>query len=126
MAQTTIRHPISSSNVWKRDQSAVKLPRTTQVTVTALATAYTETTRLVFLLSISDCEMHEHGSGMTSGKPGNRYAGVPVARPQSRLLASAAPADNALSFAHATDEWIRPPIPQSVPAITFSRPTASA
>ena len=47
-------------------------------------------------------------------------------RPHSCLLASAAPADNARSLAQANCGWMRPPIPQSVPAITFSRPTASA
>src|SRR5205085_7874029 len=37
----------------------------------------------------------------------------------------AAPSTSALSFAHATCGWVRPPKPQSQPAITFSRPSTS-
>ena len=42
---------------------------------------------------------------------------------QSCFVASAAPADSVSSFAHAMSGWMRPPNPQSVDAITFSRPT---
>ncbi len=42
---------------------------------------------------------------------------------QSSLLASLAPSVKAASFAQAICGWTRPPNPQSVPAITFSRPT---
>jgi hypothetical protein len=42
------------------------------------------------------------------------------------LLASAAPSESARSFAHAICGCTRPPRPQSVLAITFSRPTRLA
>src|SRR5579871_872345 len=42
------------------------------------------------------------------------------------LLASRAPSTRAWSFAQAICGWMRPPNPQSVPAMTFSRPTMSA
>jgi hypothetical protein len=45
---------------------------------------------------------------------------------QSWRVASRAPSDNALSFARAICGCTRPPRPQSVPAITFSRPTTFA
>ncbi len=41
----------------------------------------------------------------------------------SCFVASAAPAESVSSFAHAMSGWMRPPNPQSVDAITFSRPT---
>ena len=48
------------------------------------------------------------------------------AQPHSRRLASAAPAASASSFAHAICGCTRPPRPQSVEAMTRSRPTRSA
>ena len=42
------------------------------------------------------------------------------------LLASAAPWASASSLAQAICGWMRPPRPQSVPAMTFSRPTSLA
>ena len=47
-------------------------------------------------------------------------------RCQSWPLASRDPSARALSFAQAICEWTRPPRPQSVPAMTFSRPTTLA
>src|ERR1700720_3664480 len=44
----------------------------------------------------------------------------------SLRLASAAPCTNASSLAQAICGWIRPPRPQSVEAMTRSRPTRSA
>jgi hypothetical protein len=41
-------------------------------------------------------------------------------------VASFAPSASVASFAHAICGWIRPPNPQSVPAMTFSRPTTLA
>ena len=47
-------------------------------------------------------------------------------RVPSRSLASRAPSTSVASFAHATSDEIRPPSPQSVPAMTRSGPTTSA
>jgi hypothetical protein len=60
---------------------------------------------------------------------GNRHLGALQACArfgQSWRVASRAPSDNTLSFARAICGCTRPPRPQSVPAITFSRPTAFA
>ncbi len=77
---------------------------------------------------------HSPPMGPQPGAPPAKRIWSPVAAiypenvvlPQSRLLASTAPADSARSFAQATCGWMRPPMPQSVPATTFSLPTASA
>src|SRR5258705_9347678 len=45
---------------------------------------------------------------------------------QSSRLASCAPSVNAAILAQASWGWSRPPSPQSVPAMTFSRPTSPA
>src|SRR3984957_13596392 len=46
--------------------------------------------------------------------------------PQSSLVASLAPSASTCNLAQAICGWMRPPRPQSVPAITFSRPTTLA
>ena len=46
--------------------------------------------------------------------------------PDNARLASAAPSDNARNFAQAICGCVRPPNPQSVPAITCSGPTSLA
>src|SRR6476646_10829262 len=45
---------------------------------------------------------------------------------QSCFEARSAPSRRARNFSQASCGWIRPPSPQSVPAITFSRPTMFA
>jgi len=53
--------------------------------------------------------------------------GLSVYRPQSSFVASRAPSAMALSFAqHTEGVAVRFPRPQSVPAMTFSRPTSFA
>jgi hypothetical protein len=44
----------------------------------------------------------------------------------SSLVANLAPSDSACNYAHASCGWMRPPNPQSVPAITFSHSTILA
>src|ERR1700722_1891646 len=46
--------------------------------------------------------------------------------PQSSLVASLAPSASACNLAQAICGWMRPPRPQSVPAMTLSRPTTLA
>src|SRR5262245_9832983 len=58
------------------------------------------------------------GSGRTPIKHGS-YS---HARPQSCLVANRAPSDNAFNLAQTSWRCSRPPRPQSVPAMTFSRP----
>ena len=61
---------------------------------------------------------HDRAGGETL--PGHRIARTRY--PKSSALASRAPSTIASSFAHSTRESVR--IPQSVPAMTFSAPTA--
>jgi hypothetical protein len=60
-------------------------------------------------------------AGQLSRRAGSR----PHRVPQMRAEASAAPSASAASFAQPSSGWIRPPNPQSAPAMTFPAPSRS-
>src|SRR5215472_9178768 len=71
-------------------------------------------------------EERRKGKSLNSAQDDSETAVAPAVAGQSCLVASAAPSASARSFAQAIDGWMRPPMPQSVLAMTRSRPTASA
>ena len=82
-------------------------------------------------------EQHRRGAAVaparadTAGAADQRYfarqtSGHVADYPQSSLVASLAPSASACNLAQAICGWMRPPRPQSVPAMTLSRPTTLA